>query len=54
MTDKSGKKFMDSFAVSFHMSYYRILKWLLALPVIAMTIAVIQLGQGVTALNLPS
>ena len=40
MLDKFGKVFSDSFAVSFHMSYYRILKWLLALPVIAVHVAV--------------
>ena len=54
MTDKFGKKYTDSFSVSFHMSYYRILKWLIALPVIAMSVVVMQASSVLTRLNLPS
>ena len=41
MTDMHMKSYKDSFPVSFHMSFYRILKWLLALPLIAAHIAVL-------------
>jgi hypothetical protein len=55
MTDKYGKTFSDSFSVSFHMSYYRIIKWLLALPMIAMSIVVIKAVPAIIPnVHLPS
>jgi len=54
MTDKFGKMYSDSISLSFHMSYYRILKWLLALPMVLMGIVVIQVSSVLTKLNLPS
>ena len=45
MEDRHGKRFSDSFSLSFHMSYYRILKWLLALPVIATALVIISFGR---------
>lgn len=36
MTDKNGIHFSDEFSLTFHMHYYKLLKWLLVLPMIGM------------------
>ncbi|KAJ4979848.1 hypothetical protein NE237_010628 [Protea cynaroides] len=36
MVDKNGLYFSDEFSLSFHMYYYKLLKWLLVLPMIGM------------------
>ncbi|CAA7051069.1 unnamed protein product [Microthlaspi erraticum] len=36
MVDKNGLHFSDEFSVTFHMYYYKLLKWLLVLPMLGM------------------
>lgn len=36
MVDKNGMYFSDEFALTFHFHYYRLLKWLLVLPMLGM------------------
>ena len=36
MIDKNGFYFTDEFALSFHMHYYRLMKWMVALPMLGM------------------
>uniref|UniRef100_A0A7N0T2U8 DEX1 C-terminal domain-containing protein n=1 Tax=Kalanchoe fedtschenkoi TaxID=63787 RepID=A0A7N0T2U8_KALFE len=36
MTDRNGIYFSDEFSLTFHMYYYRLLKWLLVLPMLGM------------------
>lgn len=36
MVDKNGIHFSDEFSLTFHMHYYKLLKWLLVLPMIGM------------------
>ena len=43
MRDKNGKVFRDEFSAQFNMSYYRILKWILALPVVVGSVVVLGL-----------
>ena len=43
MRDKNGKVFRDEFSAHFNMSYYRILKWILALPVVVGSVVVLGL-----------
>ncbi|XP_006848088.2 protein DEFECTIVE IN EXINE FORMATION 1 [Amborella trichopoda] len=36
MVDKNGLHFSDEFSLSFHMHYYKLLKWLMVLPMLGM------------------
>ncbi|XP_039144805.1 LOW QUALITY PROTEIN: protein DEFECTIVE IN EXINE FORMATION 1 [Dioscorea cayenensis subsp. rotundata] len=36
MVDKNGLYFTDEFSITFHMHYYKLLKWLLVLPMLGM------------------
>lgn len=36
MVDKNGIYFSDEFSLTFHMHYYKLLKWLIVLPMIGM------------------
>jgi len=36
----------DEFVVSFHMHYHKLLKWLIALPLLAMAVVVLLIGQS--------
>lgn len=36
MVDKNGLYFSDEFSLTFHMYYYKLLKWLLVLPMLGM------------------
>lgn len=36
MVDKNGLYFSDDFSLTFHMYYYKLLKWLLVLPMLGM------------------
>lgn len=36
MVDKNGLYFSDEFSLTFHMRYYRLLKWLICLPFVGM------------------
>jgi hypothetical protein len=36
MVDKNGLYFSDEFALTFHLHYYRLLKWLIVFPLLGM------------------
>lgn len=36
MVDRNGLYFSDEFSLTFHMHYYKLLKWLLFLPLLGM------------------
>lgn len=38
--------FVDDFSLSFHMHYYRLLKWLVAVPFTAAALAVLSMKLG--------
>ena len=46
VSDASALYVEDSYSVSFHMRYYRVLKWVLVLPFIAATTALMQMTRG--------
>ncbi|KAK3244612.1 hypothetical protein CYMTET_45780, partial [Cymbomonas tetramitiformis] len=52
---KDGRNFFfsDTFTVSFHMHVYRLLKWLLALPFLLMSLALVNLGAQKNGAALP-
>ncbi|XP_012575589.1 protein DEFECTIVE IN EXINE FORMATION 1 [Cicer arietinum] len=53
MVDKNGLYFSDEFSLTFHMHYYKLLKWLLVLPMLGMFgVLVILRPQG--SVPLPS
>lgn len=43
MVDESRQMFGDSFALSFHMHFHRLLKWLLVAPFVACAAALLSL-----------
>ena len=43
MVDAAGLVFTDDFALSFHMHFHRLLKWLVAAPFLACAAAVLSL-----------
>jgi hypothetical protein len=45
-TDQFGLKYDDEFALSFHVHFHRLLKWMVALPLLAMSAAVLGLTGG--------
>lgn len=53
MTDKNGLYFLDEFSLTFHMHYYKLLKWLLVLPMLGM-FGVLVLLRPQEAMPLPS
>lgn len=54
MTDEDGQVFSDSFALSFHMHYHRLLKWLLVAPFLACAAAVLSWRLEDVQATLPS
>lgn len=55
MTDKNGIYFSDEFSLTFHMHYYKLLKWLLVFPMLGMFgILVILRPQEGSGTPLPS
>ena len=46
VSDASALYVEDGYSVSFHMRYYRVLKWVLVLPFIAATTALTQMTRG--------
>ena len=54
MVDSNGMVFTDSFALSFHFHFHRLLKWLLVLPFVACAIAVAALPIEQAVAGLPS
>ncbi|XP_015897105.1 protein DEFECTIVE IN EXINE FORMATION 1 [Ziziphus jujuba] len=53
MVDKNGLYFTDDFSLTFHMYYYRLLKWLLVLPMLGM-FGVLVILRPQEAMPLPS
>lgn len=53
MVDKNGLYFSDDFSLTFHMYYYKLLKWLLILPMLGM-FAVLVVLRPQEAVPLPS
>ncbi|CAM6018279.1 unnamed protein product [Sphagnum balticum] len=53
MVDKNGLYFFDEFPLMFHMHYYRLLKWLLVLPLLGMA-GVLLVTQPQDSAPLPS
>ncbi|KDP24492.1 hypothetical protein JCGZ_25056 [Jatropha curcas] len=53
MVDKNGLYFSDEFSLTFHMYYYKLLKWLLVLPMIGM-FGVLVILRPQEAMPLPS
>ncbi|XP_030479712.1 protein DEFECTIVE IN EXINE FORMATION 1 [Cannabis sativa] len=53
MVDRNGLYFTDEFSLTFHMYYYRLLKWLLVLPMLGM-FAVLVILRPQEAMPLPS
>ncbi|KAJ6331566.1 hypothetical protein OIU76_010028 [Salix suchowensis] len=53
MTDKNGLYFSDDFSLTFHMHYYKLLKWLLVLPMLGMFF-VLAILRPQEAMPLPS
>lgn len=55
MRDEHRLVFADEFALSFHIHFYRLLKWLLAAPFVAAAAALLALhAPGAEAARLPS
>ena len=54
MRDGQGQVFEDSFALSFHLHYHRLLKWLVAAPFAACAAALLAAGRGEARPALPS
>lgn len=53
MVDRNGLYFSDEFALTFHMRYYRLLKWLILLPFLGM-VSVLLLVHPQEGAPLPS
>jgi hypothetical protein len=53
MTDKNGFYFSDEFSLTFHMHYYRLMKWMVALPMLGMFFILLWLHPE-TGAALPS
>jgi len=53
MADKNGVYFSDEFSLTFHMYYYKLLKWLLVLPMLGM-FCVLVILRPQEAVPLPS
>ncbi|CAL5389798.1 unnamed protein product [Camellia sinensis] len=53
MVDKNGLHFSDEFSLTFHMYYYKLLKWLLVLPMLGM-FGVLVILRPQEAMPLPS
>lgn len=53
MVDKNGLYFSDDFSLTFHMHYYKLLKWILVLPMLGM-FGVLVILRPQEAMPLPS
>lgn len=53
MVDRNGLYFSDDFSITFHMYYYKLLKWLLVLPMLGM-FGVLVILRPQEAMPLPS
>lgn len=55
VSDAHGFQAVDEFALSFHMHYYKLLKWMVALPMVASGVVVLMLlASDKPGLALPS
>ncbi|KAK9842442.1 hypothetical protein WJX81_000368 [Elliptochloris bilobata] len=54
MRDGQGQVFEDAFALSFHLHYHRLLKWLVAVPFMACAVALLAAGAEEARPALPS
>ncbi|RZC80586.1 hypothetical protein C5167_043167 [Papaver somniferum] len=54
MVDKNGLHFTDEFSLTFHMHYYKLLKWLLVLPMLGMFGVLVILRPQEAGQPLPS
>ncbi|CAI5458896.1 unnamed protein product [Closterium sp. Yama58-4] len=54
MEDERRLHFHDEFALSFHVHFYRLLKWILALPLLIMAAALVARSAPDSGPNLPS
>lgn len=45
MTTKHGLHYQDEFVLSFHMHFHKLLKWLIALPLLAMSVVAVIFAQ---------
>jgi hypothetical protein len=54
MVDERGMVFVDDFALSFHMHFHRLLKWLAAAPFLACAAAVLAMKRDDITAALPS
>ena len=54
MTDAHGIMLTDSFSLSFHMHFHKLLKWLVAAPLLGSTLAVLVLQKRLELPVLPS
>jgi hypothetical protein len=50
MRDESKALFVDEFSLSFHIHFYRLLKWLIAAPFAAAALALLAYRQDAEAL----
>jgi hypothetical protein len=46
LTTQYGLHYQDEFVVSFHMHFHKLLKWLIALPMLVMSAVVLAVGQS--------
>jgi hypothetical protein len=46
LTDQHGLRYVDEFALSFHVHFHRLLKWMVALPLLGMAAALLLLTGG--------
>lgn len=53
MVDKNGLHFSDDFSLTFHMHYYKLLKWLIVLPMLG-TFGMLVILRPQEAMPLPS
>ncbi|MCO5576910.1 hypothetical protein L7F22_030731 [Adiantum nelumboides] len=54
MVDKNGFYFSDEFSLTFHMHYYRLLKWMVVLPMLGMFFTLLWLHPEEGIASLPS
>jgi len=54
VTDENGSTYVDEFPLSFHVHFYRLLKWLVVLPLTAMSMVVLTVLGGEELPTLPS
>lgn len=51
MTDESKVLFTDSYSLSFHMHFYRLLKWMLLLPFTLMAAVILAMHPSAAAVR---